>query len=197
MNRRATDEELVRRIRAGDESAYEELFARHASRLRGMIRRRLPANLRRKEAESDVIQEAWLGAFQKLPDFEDRGDGSFRAWFLQIADHKMNDSLRRYVGTAKRGLDREITRQHRAETRDFRSPDPSPSCAAMASELEARVEAAFARLPPDYAEVLRLVQQKGLTLADAAKEMGRSKAAVSKLYGRALSRLASLVEESE
>ena len=49
------------------------------------------------------------------------------------------------------------------------------------------------KLPPDYREIIRLVQEEGLTMAEAAARMGRSRNAVKHLYGRALSQFAKLL----
>src|SRR6185295_17896538 len=61
-----SDEALVRSVRAGDETAARVLFDRHLPALRAKARARLPAALRGKVAESDVIQDAWLAAFLDL-----------------------------------------------------------------------------------------------------------------------------------
>ena len=63
------DEHLAARAREGDAHAFEVLFDRYAPALRAQVRRQLPGLLRRKVAESDVIQMAYLGAHQGLDGF--------------------------------------------------------------------------------------------------------------------------------
>ncbi|MHC4550802.1 MAG: RNA polymerase sigma factor [Planctomycetota bacterium] len=187
------DEVLVTRARDGDESAFRELLERYGPTLKARIRRRLPAALRRKVSESDVLQVAYLGAFQNLSGFEARGDGAFKAWLAQIVDHKIKDLLRRYVASAKRSVRSEVSRPGRVETRNVPGRTASPSEHAMATELEQKVHASMTALPDHYRMILRLVQEEGLTLAEAGRRMGRSAKASEKLYGRALSRLSDLV----
>jgi RNA polymerase sigma-70 factor, ECF subfamily len=186
----SSDEELVRRVRAGDEAAARLLFERHLPALRAKASARLPTALRGKVAESDVIQDAWLAAFLDLARFEDRGDGSFGRWLRGIVEHKVREEASRHLGAAKRDARRDA-RLLTDEARSIPSPDqPSPSEAAMAGESAADLRSAIESLPEDHATVLRLVYLDGLTLVQTGERMGRSADAVRKTYGRALTRLA-------
>jgi RNA polymerase sigma-70 factor (ECF subfamily) len=179
-----TDEELIRRVVDGDEGAAGVLFDRHAAALRASVRRRLPAAMRGKVGESDVLQEAWLAAFLSLGKFEDRGDGSFAAWLRTILDRKLVDEVRRHTDAAMRDARRE---ERLATDAGVAEPDqPSPSGEVAAAEQSARIRAVVDGLPSDYAVVIRLIHQDGLTLVEAGQRMGRSADAVRKLYGRAL-----------
>ncbi len=181
-----TDEELVRRARAGDESAANLLFERHGGVLRARVRRRLPRALRGKIAGSDVVQEACLAAFLHLDEFEDRGDGSFGGWLGAVVERKVLDELRKFVGTGKRDVAREVAGGTTAARLAVTSGDPSPSAAAIRDEQSARLAAAMRRLPKEHREVIRLVHEQRLPLAEAGARMGRSADAVRKLYARAV-----------
>lgn len=180
------EEDLARRVRAGDEEAARLLFDRLRPRLRAYVRRKLPSSLRAKLGESDVIQSAYLAAFLNISDFEDRGDGSFARWVASILDHKLLDEVRRYVETEKRS----VAREERLRTTGASSRLPgvvtSPSAAAIDFEERARVERAMERLSPDHREVLRLIHERGLSLEEASAEMERSSEAVRKLHARAV-----------
>jgi RNA polymerase sigma-70 factor, ECF subfamily len=192
-----SDEEIVRRVRAGDESAARALFDRHLPLLRVAARSRLPRALRGKVGESDVIQEAYLAAFVRLGEFEDRGDGSFRRWLRQILEHKVVDEVRRHVEAGSRDARREVRLGTRAESLAGASDQTSPSMQVANAEEAAALRRAVDELPSAYAEVIRLVHQEGLTQVEAGARMGRSAEAVRKLYGRALARLASEVDDPE
>ena len=179
-----TDEELIRRVVAGDAASAGVLFDRHAAALRASVRRRMPAAMRAKVGESDVLQEAWLAAFMSLGQFEDRGDGSFAAWLRRIIDRKLVDEVRRHTEAAMRDARRE---ERLATDAGVAEPDqPSPSGEVAAAEQSARIRQAVDALPSDYAVVIRLIHQDGLTLVEAGQRMGRSADAVRKLYGRAM-----------
>ena len=187
---RLTDEDLVRRVRAGDEAAARLLFERHLPALRARARARLPAAIRGKVAESDVIQDAWLAAFLDVGKFEDRGDGSFGRWLRGIVENKIREEAHRHLDAAKRDARRDA-RLLTDEARSIPSHgQSSPSEAAMAGESAAELRSVIESLPEDHATVLRLVYLDGLTLVQAGERMGRSADAVRKTYGRALTRLA-------
>lgn len=190
----ATESALVRRARDGDEEAFRKLFDRHADRVRGRIRGRLSPAVQRKVSLADVLQDAYLVAFQRIAEFEDRGDGSFGAWLAQIAENRARKVVERFAGTAKRHVGREVSRGGRPDTHHFQGRGPSPSQLAMAGELREAAARALRKLPEDYREVLRLVQEEDLSFEDAAERMDRSKDAVRMLYGRALDRFAELLE---
>lgn len=181
---------LVRGLREGDEAAFATLFDRHLDVVEARIRRLVPPPVRRKISVSDVVQETRITAYERCRSFEHRGDGALRAWLLAIAERKAKEALRRHAGTAKRAAGREVPRGGRPDTMDLPARGRSPSEAAMAAEAGERVRSALAALPPDYAEVIRLTRLDGLTLAEAAGRMGRSREAVKKLNGRALAALA-------
>jgi RNA polymerase sigma-70 factor (ECF subfamily) len=192
-----SDEALAERARQGDEEAFQQLFERHAPELRRSIRRRLQGLLRRKLGESDVIQMTYFSVHRSLGRFENRGDGSFKAWLDAIVEHRLAEVLRHYVGTAKRSLDHEVSGPQPLSSGGIPEPAATPSIVAMSNELTALIEEAMAQLPEDYRRLLQLVQGEGLTLAEAGARMGRSAGAARQLYARALGRLRKIVHEEE
>jgi RNA polymerase sigma-70 factor (ECF subfamily) len=194
--RDVSDEALAKRAGDGDQEAFRLLFERHAPALREQVRRRLPKLLRRKVAESDVLQMAYLSVHQSLENFADRGRGSFRAWLDKIVEHRILDVLRHYVQTSKRSLQREVSRPRGQGATDVPGAEPTPSVVAIGEELRRTIEAAMAQLPEDYKTVLHLVQGEGLALAEVAERMSRSAGAAKQLYARALNRLSEQIHAS-
>ena len=187
------DGELVRRTRAGDEHALQVLLDRHADRLRERIRRWLSPSTLRKISASDIQQDAYVVAYQRLEEFQDRGTGAFGAWLGRIVENKAKHAVRRFTGTAKRGGAGEVSRDGRAATANFVGRVPSPSQVAISAELEERARRAIAALALDYREIIRLRQTEHLSVQEAAARMGRTQAAVKKLYARALAQLARML----
>jgi RNA polymerase sigma-70 factor (ECF subfamily) len=72
------DQELLERLRAGDEDAFRELVARHD----GALRRFARTFVRTPSAADEVVQETWLGVIRGLDDFE--GRSSLRTWIFRI-----------------------------------------------------------------------------------------------------------------
>jgi RNA polymerase sigma-70 factor, ECF subfamily len=79
------DETLVRRARAGQSSAREELFRRH----RGESYRYAYRLLGHEQDALDVVQDAMLKAFSALADFD--GRSGFRTWLLRIVTNTAYD----------------------------------------------------------------------------------------------------------
>ena len=184
------DEEIVRRVVAGDAAATAILFDRHLPRIRAMVNRRIPAALRPKVAASDVVQEAWTAAFQRLSEFEDRGAGSFGRWLRRIVDHKAVDEVRRHTIVGKRDARRDVRMRTGEEPRAVGRGRASPPSEVAAAERSEIVRRAIANLSSDDRAVLRSIQEDCLTTAEAGARMGRSADATRKLYARALGRLA-------
>jgi DNA-directed RNA polymerase specialized sigma24 family protein len=58
----AADRELVEQVRAGDDSAFEELYRRYRSRITAYVR----GHLRDEGRAEDVTQEAFLSALRRM-----------------------------------------------------------------------------------------------------------------------------------
>jgi RNA polymerase sigma-70 factor, ECF subfamily len=79
---------LVARCRAGDLSAFEELYAAHAGRLFSVACRMLGHP---SDAE-DLLQEIFLSAHRKLDGF--RGESALGTWLYRLAVNQCLDHLR-------------------------------------------------------------------------------------------------------
>ena len=185
-----SEEDLVARARDGDEEAFGALCARYEARLRRRVERSLSPGVQRRVAASDVLQDAHLEAYRKMADFEDRGPGSFGRWLGRIVDLKAKQMVRHHAGTAKRDIAAELTRAARGTMGAVRGSEASPSQMAMGEELKEAALRAVQGLPASYREVIDLIQGAGLSTAEAAERLGKTRDAVKGLYSRALARLA-------
>jgi RNA polymerase sigma-70 factor, ECF subfamily len=84
-----TDEQVLARIRAGQTWCFELLMRRHNQRMFRAIR----AILKRDDEAEDVVQEAYVRAYEHLAEF--RGDASFGTWVMRIAVHEALGRARR------------------------------------------------------------------------------------------------------
>ena len=78
-DRQDSDERLVARFVQGDESAFDDLVARHRIGIYRLGFRLMGSH----EEADDLAQEAFLRAYKALRRF--RGDASFRTWITRIA----------------------------------------------------------------------------------------------------------------
>jgi RNA polymerase sigma-70 factor, ECF subfamily len=78
----AAEAELVARLRAGDEAAFEALVTKHYATMLAVAL----AYVRTRAVAEEVVQEAWLGVIAGLDRFE--GRSALKTWILSILVHK-------------------------------------------------------------------------------------------------------------
>ncbi|MEK6238382.1 MAG: sigma-70 family RNA polymerase sigma factor [Planctomycetales bacterium] len=84
-----SDRLLIKRVRVGEATAWEELIDRYEGRLLAFIRQRLG---RPTQAE-DVVQETFIGFLASLPNYDEARP--LESYLFTIAAHKLTDHLRR------------------------------------------------------------------------------------------------------
>lgn len=130
---------------------------------------------------SDVVQESAKDAQRGFGTFQGHTTGEFFAWLRTIVRRNLKDEVRKHA--------RGVGRQWPLDTvTDIAVPGDADE-RLMRDDMERLVNAAIARVPEQYAIVLRLRYWEGLTFVDIGARMGRSDEAVRKLWGRALLRL--------
>jgi RNA polymerase sigma-70 factor (ECF subfamily) len=174
--------ELVKRIKAGERAAWDELFARYHDQLLLAARLRLGPGLRRHLGSEDVFQSVALEAFRAHERLEYRGPGSLEAWLRTLVLNKIRDRADTY-GAAKRAGDVPLD-----ETLADSLAEPMPGY--RDSERYERLERALAELEPVQRELVLLRKLEGLASREAAARLGLSDDAARKAYSRALARLA-------
>jgi RNA polymerase sigma-70 factor (ECF subfamily) len=154
------DEEVVRRIRAGESTLFEILVRRYNPRLFRVAR----AILRDDAEAEDVMQQAYVNAFVHLDQFAERA--RFGTWLTRIAVHEALARLRRRA--RRRGVDA-MSQPGDADVSMFRSKGPDPEQAALAVELRRLLEAAIDSLPRRYRSAFVLREIEGLSTAETAE----------------------------
>jgi RNA polymerase sigma-70 factor (ECF subfamily) len=84
-----TDRLLIGRIRRGDPDAWGELISRYEGRLLAFVESRLG----RRAASEDIVQEAFIGFLNSLPNYD--GRRSLESYLFSICAYKLTDYLRR------------------------------------------------------------------------------------------------------
>jgi RNA polymerase sigma-70 factor, ECF subfamily len=84
-----SDRLLVRQIRNGDTRSWDTLIVRYEGRLLAFVDRRLHD----RAASEDVVQEAFIGFLNSLPNFDEHRE--LQTYLFTIASHKLTDHLRR------------------------------------------------------------------------------------------------------
>jgi RNA polymerase sigma-70 factor (ECF subfamily) len=198
MTRSAVEiEELLDRLRSGDQQALAELFDRYRTSLRHMIALRLDQRLNGRVSPSDILQEAYIDALKRLHFYFEKPDLSFFGWLRLIVGQRLVDVHREHLGARMRNAGQEVS-LHRGRGPAASSHClaahlvghlTSPSQAALKREWCAQLEAALEGMDVLDREVLSLRHFEELSNSEVAEVLGIEKAAASKRYVRALARL--------
>lgn len=162
-----TDEDLIVRTAAGDETAARLLMAHNLPRVYGMARRMLGDA---HEAE-DVAQETFLRVWKAAPRFE-VGRAKVSTWIGRIAMNACYDRLRKR---------REVFTDSVPETAD---ETVGAEAAMEQSETRARVVAALGALPDRQRQAIELVHFQEMSNIKAAEIMAVSVEAMESLLSR-------------
>ena len=155
------DEEIVRRVLDGDLVLFEMLMRRHNQRLYRSIR-----SILRDDSESeDVMQEAYVRAYEHLGQFE--GRAQFSTWLTRIA---VNEALKRVTARGRLDpLDEEQYEGEKGIMPAFQSNSPTPEANASCSELKSLLEEAILSLPLPYRTVIVLRDVEEMSTAETAR----------------------------
>ena len=100
---------LFTRAAAGDSAAAQELFSRFRLPMKRMVHLRLNRRLQGRVDDSDVIQEAFLEAARKLPEYAAEPRIPFRLWLRHLTGLKLTEIHRRHLGAQSRDADMEVS----------------------------------------------------------------------------------------
>jgi RNA polymerase sigma-70 factor (ECF subfamily) len=193
-------EELLHRARAGDAPATGRLLELYRAYLVVLARVQIGRRLQGKVDASDLVQEAFLGAFRDFPQFRGTTEKEFLAWLRQILASLLANLVRHYQGTQRRDirlerqLAAELDQSSQALDRGLAASQSSPSQQAIRREQSVVLAEALGRLPEEWRELLILRHLEGLSFPEVARRMGRTIDTVKKLWPRALAGLRRLLE---
>jgi RNA polymerase sigma-70 factor, ECF subfamily len=188
-------QELLVRLHAGDTHAGDALLRRFEPWLKLLARVQLESRFQAKFDPSDIVQQAMIEAMRSFPQFRGTTEPEFAGWLRQILAHTLAHEIRRYQGTKKRDIDRELSLDAELAQSSQRlgavlaASATSPSQKAVRHEREVLLARVLERLPEDYREVLILRHLEGLPHDEIARRMNRKPGAVRMLWVRALARL--------
>lgn len=165
---RDPDEELVRRVGAGDKRAAAELVRRHLPRMVGLARRMLGDAAEAEDVAQEVFLRVWKHAGSWRP-----GQAKFETWMHRVAMNLCLDRLRR---SGRQGG--EVS----PETPDARA---SATRALDDRQRRERVRDALQQLPERQRAALVLCYYQDRTNIEAAEILGVSVDALESLLSRA------------
>jgi RNA polymerase sigma-70 factor (ECF subfamily) len=199
----AADAELLARLRAGDEQAFEALVRRHWSTMLAVAQ----AHVRTRAVAEEVVQEAWLGVIKGLDSFQ--GRSSLKTWIIRIV---VNIAKTRGVREARSVPFTSLTpegEEAAVEPERFRGPDDAypghwraypadwhglPESALLERETLGVVVTAITALPPAQRTVITMRDVEGCSPEEVCEALGVSEGNQRVLLHRARSKVRAALE---
>ncbi len=173
-------QDLVQRLKAGDQQAAGEIFSRYANRLIALARSRLESRLRQKVDPEDVVQSVFRSFFCRHANgqFLLADSGSLWSLLVVMTLHKCGRQVEHFFA-ARRDVNREqaIASARSSIRTTVHSNEPTPSEAAILSDT---VVWLMEPLKPQEREMFSLRLQ-GYTIAEISAQVGRSERTVERL----------------
>lgn len=193
--------EALDAARAGDHGAIGPVLESYRARLARMVSLRMDARLKGRFDTSDVLQEAFVEASQRLPRYLENESMPFFLWVRFLVGQKLLQFHRAHLGVEARAADREVTLNSpstpSASTISvadvWLAESGTPSQAVAADEEHARVRKALESMNEIDREVLVLRHFEQLSNAEVSQLLEITPQTASARYVRALTRIQSVV----
>lgn len=171
-----TDESIVSAVLDGETQLFEHLMRRNNRR----IYRAALSILRDDREAEDVMQDAYVRAYEHLRDFDHRA--RFSTWLTRIAIH---EALARVRRTRKHAPLDSVSEDHVMQ----QPPPPTPEQRASDTEMRGVLERAIQALPDDFRTVFMLRAVEEMSGVETAACLGIPEDTVKTRLHRARGRL--------
>jgi RNA polymerase sigma factor (sigma-70 family) len=184
---RRSDHQLVSLVRAGDDRAFEELFARYRRRITAYVYGMVTDHGRAE----DIAQEVFVSALRRMRETE--RPIAFRPWIYEIAKNACIDAHR----GRSRAEEVSLTGDGQASGDHLHlvSSSPAPEEAMEVKQRLGHLCGAFGGLSEAHHQILVLRELEGLSYREIGERMGLTRPAVESTLFRARRRLAQEYDE--
>jgi RNA polymerase sigma-70 factor (ECF subfamily) len=183
-----SDAMAVERTLAGERDAYRVLVERHSAYVYRLAFR-MTGN--REDAE-EVVQEAFLRAYQKLAQFA--GNANFATWVYRIAANYAIDRLRQRKSEDSRREQPHRPAEGEPETdplSDIKDAAPSPERLAGSAQLATKMKEALETLTPAERTAIVMRHWDGCGIDEIATVLKSNTSAAKNTVFRAVQKLRS------
>lgn len=175
-----SDLALVRRLLAGDDTAFEAFFADYFPRLYRFACSRLNAG---EDAAEEVVQATLIKAIDKLQTY--RGEAALFTWLCTFCRHEISAWSARTGRAAETSLLEDHPETRAALDALAAMSVTDPETALRRRELSRLVQATLDHLPGRYGDVLEWKYIDGLPVDEIAARLGVGYKAAESLLTRA------------
>ena len=177
-----------------------QLLENNRNRLYRMVQLRMDRRLQGRVDASDIIQEAYLEATERLPEYERNPKLPPFLWLRFITAQRLLRIHRRHFGVQARDPRKEVglfagvpEATSAALAAQLIGHQTSPSQAAIRAEVRMKLQAAINQLREKDREILAMRHSEQLTSREIAVILELTESAARKRYIRALRNLKSIV----
>lgn len=172
-----TDDELIERIRNGDQAAMRRLVDRHQRRLYQLAL----GILKDHEDALDVVQEAFIKVHSNLSKF--KGDSAFYTWIYRITYNLSIDVVRKSGRGHTVAVEDSTLTDEGEQYEPYGEQSQSPQKAALRGELGAHLQRALATLSENHRAIIVMREVDGLSYEELSDALGVPKGTVmSRLF---------------
>lgn len=185
------EEELLARLRAGEDEAFEELVRTYGGRMLAATRRILGS----EEEAQDAVQEAFLSAYKALDSFQ--GQSKVGTWIHRIAINAALMRARKLSRTKESSIE-ELLPAFSEAGHFVETPaawGEAVDAPLLREEAQAKVRAKIDELPDNYRIALLLRDIEGLSNDELASSLGVTVNAAKIRVHRARQALKQLLDE--
>ncbi len=189
---------LVHNAVAGDGDALQRLVVQYHGPLYAIVEARMEPALRRHVDPDDILQQAYISAFESIAGAEFDGPAGFYRWLERIVLDRLKKT-QRDLRRQKRDIRRQLSGTHRATTSypdlvgRLTSGGSTPSRQVSKREASATVMSSLARLTEEQRQVVQMRFLEDRPVAEIAARLGKSQAAIHMLTYRGLKALRKLI----
>jgi RNA polymerase sigma-70 factor (ECF subfamily) len=181
---------LIDRVRAGDAEALRTLLERSGAEVWSAIDREIGPTWRSLVDADDVMQVTYLEAFLHAADIRGNDEPAFASWLHRIARNNLQDAIKelqrkKRPSPALRVPQSDSGDSYQSLVELLGTTTSTPSRHVARQEASAAIEAALARMPAAYANVIRLYELEERDIDEVAAALGRSRGAIYMLKARA------------
>ena len=170
---------LVAKAQAGDSSAFSELVSRYQNKIY-----RLAKHITQNDEDAeDVLQEAFLKAYEHIGGFQ--GNSKFYTWIVRIAVNEALMKLRKRKSDRTVPLDEPVDTGEEMVNREIAVWEDNPEERYSQSEIQQILDEAVEDLKPDFRTVFVLRDIEELSTEETAEALNISVPAVKSRLLRA------------